>query len=165
MKIFLALLIVLIACALPCWSQQADEAPAFSDVPADHWAADAVRELAGEGILKGYPDGTFKGDQPVTRFELAVALARFTELLAPAANSSEKLPKDTKTGPTMSSKVPAWVLLSTETLITGKFLPTHSPIITDGSKPATMEDLAQALASISARIVELRVPSDPETVE
>jgi len=48
----------------------------FADVPADHWAFDAIAELAAKGILEGYPDGTFKGDRAMTRYEMAMALAR-----------------------------------------------------------------------------------------
>ena len=48
----------------------------FKDVPKDHWAADYVKVVKAEGIMNGYPDATFKGDKPVTRYELAVALER-----------------------------------------------------------------------------------------
>jgi len=48
----------------------------FADVPADHWAFDAIAELAAKGILEGFPDGTFKGDRAMTRYEMAMALAR-----------------------------------------------------------------------------------------
>ena len=57
-------------------------APAFSatnpfmDVPMNHWAYDAIGQLAAHGILSGYPDGTYKGKQPTTRYEMASALAR-----------------------------------------------------------------------------------------
>ncbi|MBQ1856343.1 MAG: S-layer homology domain-containing protein, partial [Anaerovibrio sp.] len=46
----------------------------FSDVPADHWAYNAVSELASEGVLAGYPDGAFKGDKLMTRYEMAQAV-------------------------------------------------------------------------------------------
>lgn len=48
----------------------------FADVPGEHWAFDAIAELAAKGILEGYPDGTFKGDRAMTRYEMAMALAR-----------------------------------------------------------------------------------------
>ena len=48
----------------------------FMDVPMNHWAYDAIGQLAAHGILSGYPDGTYKGQQPTTRYELASALAR-----------------------------------------------------------------------------------------
>ena len=48
----------------------------FVDVPMNHWAYDAVAQLAAKGILQGYPDGTFQGTKPMTRYEFAVATAR-----------------------------------------------------------------------------------------
>lgn len=43
----------------------------FSDVPADHWAMQAVTKLANDGVITGYGDNTFKGDAKITRFEMA----------------------------------------------------------------------------------------------
>jgi len=48
----------------------------FKDVPFSHWAYDAVNKLAAKGILQGYPDGTFKGKQTVTRYALAMVTAK-----------------------------------------------------------------------------------------
>ena len=43
----------------------------FSDVPRDHWAYDAVADLASRGVINGYGDETFRGDRPITRYEMA----------------------------------------------------------------------------------------------
>jgi len=51
-------------------------APLFPDVKDDHWAKDAVAKLAAQGLLEGYPDGTFKGDSAATRWEVAMIVAR-----------------------------------------------------------------------------------------
>jgi len=48
----------------------------FSDVPVDHWSYDAVAELAQEGIIDGYGDGTFRGDRAITRYEMAQMVAK-----------------------------------------------------------------------------------------
>jgi hypothetical protein len=48
----------------------------FADVPTNHWAYDAIAELAAKGLVEGYPDGTFKGNQPMTRYEMAMVVAR-----------------------------------------------------------------------------------------
>ena len=48
----------------------------FSDVPADSWAYDAVTTLAADGVIDGYPDGTYKGQQTMTRYEMAQIVAR-----------------------------------------------------------------------------------------
>ncbi|MFN8612304.1 MAG: S-layer homology domain-containing protein [Vulcanimicrobiota bacterium] len=51
-------------------------APLFPDVKDEHWAKDAVAKLAAQGLLEGYPDGTFKGDRAATRWEVAMIVAR-----------------------------------------------------------------------------------------
>ena len=48
----------------------------FSDVPADHWAYDAVSQLAADGVIEGYGDSTFRGDRNITRYEMAQMVAR-----------------------------------------------------------------------------------------
>lgn len=53
----------------------------FDDVPTDHWAYEAVNTLQMEGIVEGYPDGTFKGNRSFTRYEMAMVIARiYTKL-------------------------------------------------------------------------------------
>lgn len=56
-------------------------AQAFSDVPVNHWAYEAVTELAKLGIISGMPDGTFQGNNPMTRYQVAVALKRLMDYL------------------------------------------------------------------------------------
>ena len=46
----------------------------FPDVPNDHWAKEAVETLHGNDVLDGYPDGEFKGDKQLTRYEYAQML-------------------------------------------------------------------------------------------
>ena len=48
----------------------------FSDVPAGHWAYDAVNKLAAEGVVDGYPDGIYGGDKLMTRYEMAQIVAK-----------------------------------------------------------------------------------------
>ncbi len=48
----------------------------FSDVPADHWAYDAVSQLAADGVINGYGDGTYRGDRNITRYEMAQLIAK-----------------------------------------------------------------------------------------
>lgn len=51
-------------------------AKSFEDVPQTHWAYDAVEYLASKGLVEGYPDGSFQGDKLMTRYELAMIVAR-----------------------------------------------------------------------------------------
>lgn len=64
---------LLLMSALPVLAQ---EAQPFSDVPANHWAAAAVAELAQVGVFEGTNLAKFDGRRPMTRYEVAVALAR-----------------------------------------------------------------------------------------
>ena len=48
----------------------------FSDVPAGHWAYDAVTQLAADGIVEGYGDGTYLGNKTITRYEMAQMVAK-----------------------------------------------------------------------------------------
>lgn len=52
----------------------------FSDVTADLWYANAVGYMANLGIITGYTDGTFRGDNPISRAEFAVIACRFDQL-------------------------------------------------------------------------------------
>jgi len=74
MKKFLATVVavVLVALAIPAFAATNP----FMDVPLNHWAYDAIGQLAANGILAGFPDGTYKGRQPTTRYEMASAIAR-----------------------------------------------------------------------------------------
>ena len=48
----------------------------FSDVTPNDWAYQAVEDLSEQGVVEGYPDGTFKGERNITRYELAQIIAR-----------------------------------------------------------------------------------------
>lgn len=54
----------------------ASAANPFSDVESDSWAYEAVASLSDQNIIEGYPDGTFKGDKHITRYEMAQITAR-----------------------------------------------------------------------------------------
>ena len=53
----------------------------WPDVPQEHWAAAAVRAVTESGLMNGYPDGMFRGQAPLTRYEIAVILKRLIERL------------------------------------------------------------------------------------
>lgn len=56
----------------------------FPDVPENHWAYNYVKSLADRGLLEGYPDGEFKGDRQMTRYEFAAIIYRALENSATA---------------------------------------------------------------------------------
>jgi len=74
MKKIAALLAIVAVAALAAPAMSATNP--FMDVPMNHWAYDAIGQLAAHGILSGYPDGLYKGKQQTTRYEMASALAR-----------------------------------------------------------------------------------------
>src|SRR5690242_7153915 len=77
--------------------ETAQAANPFADVPASSWAYQAVRQLAADGLITGYPDGQFKGARPMTRYEMAVLVNKAVEMLErkmtagtqPAVNPSD----------------------------------------------------------------------------
>lgn len=56
----------------------------FPDVPKDHWAYNYVKSLADRGYVTGYPDGEFKGDRSLTRYEYAAVIYRALQNGAPS---------------------------------------------------------------------------------
>ena len=68
LTIILALLLIF-ALAIPALA-------AFPDVPSDHWAYETLESLAAAGVVIGYPDGEFKGDRALTRYEMAMMINR-----------------------------------------------------------------------------------------
>lgn len=130
----------------------------FTDVPESHWAAPAVEQLADKGVFSGYPDNKFYGDKPVTRYELAVALARFAEFIE--EGRKPLIPAKKSGSGQKKAKCPEWAQGSIDFLIENQFLPAVSPVIEDGAEFATVEDLAQSLAYMSERIIRLEV-TDP----
>lgn len=57
-------------------NMKADRTTLFPDVPSNHWAYEAVRDLSRRGLVEGYPDGTFGGDRLLTRYEFAQIVYR-----------------------------------------------------------------------------------------
>lgn len=161
MKLFWLIPALLLIMSIPGAALSADDSAQpetpFTDIPAGHWAMDAVKELTDKGIVQGYPGSEFKGNQPITRYELAVTLARFVEIMAPPKkDAAQPAAKDVS----CEAKAPDWAAASIEMLKKGNFLPAESPIMTDGKKAATAEDVSQALAAVAARLIELRVPPE-----
>ncbi|HLJ57559.1 MAG TPA: S-layer homology domain-containing protein [Chthonomonadaceae bacterium] len=82
---------------------KAQDAKPFSDVKPDHWAYQAVTDLQQKGVIVGYPDGFFRGQRVLTRYEFALALKRALDKIGPTTGAAgEKGPAGEKgdTGPT-----------------------------------------------------------------
>jgi hypothetical protein len=63
--------ILLVSTALPARAEID-----YPDVPENHWAYDALDYLQDAGLIEGYPDGSFRGDRTLTRYEMAIITAR-----------------------------------------------------------------------------------------
>ena len=72
MRLTLTIVVLVSLLAVPAFAQSS---PAET-VPFDHWAYDAVQQVVDAGVIIGYPDGTFKGDRAMTRYEFAAAISR-----------------------------------------------------------------------------------------
>jgi hypothetical protein len=69
----------------------------FSDVPEGHWAKDSVYDLVKKGVTRGYPDGTFRGDRSVSRYETAALLSKIIYLANLENGKYEKLIAELRT--------------------------------------------------------------------
>lgn len=63
----------------------------FKDVPDTHWAADYVYNLVNRGIITGFPDGTYRGNMSVTRYQAAVMLDKLAKSIGTGGVSEDKL--------------------------------------------------------------------------
>ena len=68
----------------------------FSDVPADHWAAGPVEQLVKMGVTQGYPDGTFRGANSLSRYEMAGFLSKMAHAKETKAAENEKILEEFK---------------------------------------------------------------------
>lgn len=121
------------------------------DVPAKHWAAPAVKSVVGENIMGREPDGRFRGDQPVTRYELAVALDRFVRYIEGSRKPLHvEIIQPTVGVPSKASPTVRHALIH---LSSNGFLPPHSPLFTKkGDQPVTAKEMTDALASVTLRL-------------
>jgi len=80
LKIVLSFLVILglgvTVFLAPGYAQDENQQDMFSDVPQDHWAYEDIQYLAQRGIITGLPGGTYEGDEPITRYQVATLVAR-----------------------------------------------------------------------------------------
>ena len=81
-------------------SQAHAQAAPFLDTPTNHWAYESVQDLAKRGIVIGYPDGTYGGKRPMTRYEFAVAIERALMTIDAMVKAQAGTPAPAGTPPT-----------------------------------------------------------------
>ncbi len=67
----------------------AEKSLKFKDVPNNYWAAGSVYDMVKMGITKGYPDGTFRGNKPISRYETAVFMSKLSSAMGGAGLTLE----------------------------------------------------------------------------
>ncbi|HPP44090.1 MAG TPA: S-layer homology domain-containing protein, partial [Caldisericia bacterium] len=92
-KVLAVMLVLLLLVGFGAWGSVFAQAK-FPDVPESYWAYKEINKLVELGILKGYPDGTFKPGNNVTRAEFAtmVVLAKKLTLISPATPTFKDVP-------------------------------------------------------------------------
>ncbi len=68
---------------------------ALKDLPTNGWAYQSILDLVNDGIVVGYPDGTFKGNRPMTRYEAAVIVERAVQYLTKQLANPQTAPQVT----------------------------------------------------------------------
>jgi archaellum component FlaC len=125
----------------------------FSDVPAGHWAKEAVEALAAKGILVGFPDGTFRGNETLTRYQAALIIYRLLQQI------EEEL-KAKGTSPTVEA-------MSSEDLeaLKNAIQELAAELAALGVRVSALEDSAATkddIARLEALIEELKAQPAPE---
>jgi hypothetical protein len=97
----LRFILILTAVLMPLLFASFAYAGPFIDVQSDPWDGryDAIDKLQSEGFINGYPDGRFRGDQPFTRYEMAVLVARISNRLLSEISDIEPAVKDVLNSP------------------------------------------------------------------
>jgi hypothetical protein len=134
------------ACGL---SPYKPKSPTFKDVPPNHWAHQIIETAAKAGMVKGYPDGTFRPNNPVTRAEAATLILLMTKEPLPEV-SLPAVVKDVKAGHWATNQIAASLDAGLFTMVAeGSFAP---------DQPATRAQVARALAvmlNISPKFMEV----------
>lgn len=82
-------LIVILLAALALTGANAQQS--FPDIPSGHWAGDAVSRIAQLGIVTGFPDGTFRGNESFTRYQAALVISRLLDVIDQNIQASKAL--------------------------------------------------------------------------
>jgi hypothetical protein len=128
----------------------------FRDVPKSHWAAPSLASDVQNGLTKGYPDDTYRGDRPVTRYEMAVLLNNFVAFV----QKGQAPLHPTNVSPVSVSAPPShWAHSAQVQLVTNRYLPPTSPLIASlGSHSVTGKEAAVAFGQAVSRVSDRSLP-------
>ena len=153
MKIPCSVLGIFALSALPT---HAAPTPPLRDVPAGHWAANAVRQVTAKNLMRPDPSGNFNGNKAVTRYELAVTLDRLVHYIEDSHKPLSAVPQKPISLP---HTMPHDAAAAISHLVGNGFLPPNtSLLIKAGSRPVTAQELADALAQVTIRLSDRSLP-------
>lgn len=122
----------------------------LSDVPVGHWAAQSVHRLAAKKIITGGQGGKFRGDKPVTRYELAVTLDRLVRYMEagrkPLSTGSVK-----PSAVNLPASADAFTQRALARLTQGGFVSAASPLL-QANKVVTARELTDVLSQLTIRL-------------
>lgn len=160
--IFMIMIIFLTAAVLPAGAQS------FSDLPANHWAYDAINKLVEAGIIEGYPDGEYKGQRTMSRYEMAVMLSRaldriYNEMDAMDAGLTMGQAEDTAAvvralmEKNLKDEISDGQVEEVADIVDALTYEMEAELRTLG---VNVDNSAKDLQSLEAKIAELKVPED-----
>lgn len=121
--------------------EQRQEPIAFSDVGADFWAATAIDAAVKAGFLKGFPNGTFQPDQPVSHVQILASLTNGLQLSQPAPTATAALNVFTD-----ANQIPEWAIPIVATATQEGLVVNHpNPEQLQPNEPATRAEVAATL--------------------
>ena len=135
----------------PATAQTQNQKPAeLKDVPAGHWASAAIQVAANCGIVRGFPDGTYRGNEAVTRYQAAAIIAR---LLDAVRNGECGIPRYATKAELDAAiaALPKPVTPGGQVIDTSKFLTAADLVVLQNA----IQELAADLAQLGVRVAEL----------
>jgi peptide/nickel transport system substrate-binding protein len=149
-KVLALFLVLLLLVGFGAWGKVFSQAK-FPDVPSDYWAYDQIVKLVELGILKGYPDGTFKPENPVTRAEFAtmVVLAKKLTLVSPASPTFKDVPTN------------HWAFKYVETAVRAGYLKGYPDGTFGPSRTITREEIAAVMVNVKGLTAEAAKITEP----
>ncbi|MDZ7704578.1 MAG: S-layer homology domain-containing protein [Trueperaceae bacterium] len=139
--------------------------PPFPDIPAGHWSSDAVARIADLGIVIGFPDGTFRGNESFTRYQAALVIDRLLDVIgsdlnaalaltnsdiAALRNALQELAADVAAQGSSLATL-SDVVISNEDRITALEAALDQAVVVEGTDPAVIADLEAQIAELRAQ--------------
>ncbi|HWG85097.1 MAG TPA: S-layer homology domain-containing protein, partial [Deinococcales bacterium] len=116
----------------------------FSDIPAGHYAQEAVDRIVQAGLILGFPDGTFRGNENLTRYQAALIFARLLDLISQGRIGTEAAPATAEGGQNLDAETLEAVQAAVQELAADLAqLGVRIADLEDGAGGVTSDDLAR----------------------